>query len=165
MRQIVSMLFVFASLIAFQSLPAHAHGVEVGPLKIHHPWTRATPKGADVAGGFMSINNTGKTDDRLIGVTVNGIKRVEIHEMKIDQGMMQMRPLANGLVLPAGETTVLKPGGFHVMMMGLSTPFIEGDYIKATLIFEKAGPVDVEFAVEAQGAKPSPHDMTHTPQQ
>lgn len=142
--------------------PARAHGVEIGSLKIGHPWTRATPKGADVAGGFMSISNKGNTDDRLIAVTISGVRRVEIHEMTLDNGVMKMRPVADGLVLPAGKTTTLKPGSFHIMMMGLAAPFNEGDYIKGTLTFENAGTVDVEFAVEAQGSTPKQDDMKHT---
>lgn len=161
MRKIFSLWFAIAMTVLASQTPVLAHGVEIGSLKIGHPWTRATPKGADVAGGFMSIANTGSTDDRLIAVSVSGIKRVEIHEMSMDNGVMKMRPLADGLVLPAGKTIILKPGSFHVMMMGLSAPFIEGDYIKGTLTFEKAGTVDIEFAVEAQGANPKQDNIKH----
>ena len=162
MRKFFSFCLALTMAMVILQSPASAHGVEIGPLKIGHPWTRATPKGADVAGGFMSINNTGTSDDRLVALSVTGVKRVEIHEMSMDDGVMKMRPLANGLVLPAGQTTVLKPGSFHVMMMGLSAPFNEGDYIKGTLTFEKAGTVEVEFAVEAQGANPKQDHMKHT---
>lgn len=162
MRNYFSFCIALAIMVLVSHSPVLAHGVEIGTLKIGHPWTRATPKGADVAGGFMSINNTGETDDRLVAVSVAGVKKTEVHEMSMDNGMMKMRPLANGLVLPAGKTTVLKPGGFHVMMMGLSAPLIEGDYIKATLTFEKAGSVDIEFAVESQGANPKQDNMKHT---
>lgn len=162
MRSFFSFILALTTAIVMSQSPVLAHGVEVGTLKIGHPWTRATPKGADVAGGFMSITNTGSTDDRLIAVSVSGIKRVEIHEMSMHDGVMRMRPLVKGLVLPAGKTTVLKPGSFHIMMLGLSAPLNDGDYIKGTLTFEKAGTVDIEFAVEAQGANPKQDHMNHT---
>lgn len=158
-------LFHVLALITFTmptTSPVLAHGIEIGALKIHHPWTRATPKGADVAGGFMSIENTGKDDDRLIAVSVSGVKKTEIHEMSMNNGMMKMRPLSDGIVIPAGKTVLLKPGSFHVMMMGLNAPLMEGDYIKATLTFEKAGKVDIEFAVEAQGANLKQDELHHT---
>lgn len=149
-------------LVAFtQSGPSLAHGYELGSLKIHHPWTRATPKGADVAGGFMAIQNTGSADDRLIEIRVEGVKHTELHEMANANGMMTMRPLPNGIALPAGKTVELKPGGMHAMMMGLAAPLLEGDRIKATLQFDKAGAIDVEFSVEAQGKSINHSDMNH----
>ena len=158
-------LFVSAFILSFVlPAPSDAHGYELGSLKIHHPWTRATPKGADVAGGFITIQNQGTTDDRLAEIRVDGVKRTELHEMANTNGMMTMRPLKDGIVLPAGKTVELKPGGFHAMMMGLASPFLEGDRIKATLRFEKAGTIDIEFSVEAQGASAKHSDMNHTPQ-
>ncbi len=132
-----------------------AHGFKLGSLEIGHPWTRATPKGADVAGGFLKITNTGTADDRLVAVTVETIARIEIHEMKTENGVMSMRPLKDGLPIPAGETVELKPGSFHIMMMGLSQPFVEGTMVKGKIIFEKAGSADIEFKVEAVGANPA----------
>lgn len=164
MRKILSLTLALLTFVSLATPAANAHGFEIGSLKIHHPWTRATPKGADVAGGFMSIENTGKDDDRLIAITVTGVKHADIHEMAMANGMMTMRPLADGLAIPAGKTIVLKPGGFHVMMMGLNAPLNEGDYVKASLTFEKAGQVDIEFVVEAQGANLKQHEMNHTPQ-
>lgn len=162
MRKFFSLCLALAMTIIVLQSPVLAHGVEIGSLKIGHPWTRATPKGADVAGGFMTINNTGTTDDRLISISVSGVKRAEIHEMSMDNGMMKMRPLSNGLALPAGKKIELKPGSYHVMLIGLSDPFIEGDYIKATLSFEKAGTVEIEFVVEAQGANLKQQNTNHT---
>ena len=164
MRSFISILFSALVLtIASESL-SFAHGYELGALKIHHPWTRATPKGADVAGGFLTIQNNGAVDDRLVEITVDGVRRTELHEMANSNGMMTMRPLADGIVLPAGKTVELKPGGFHAMMMGLASPLLEGDRIKATLRFEKAGTIEIEFSVEAQGANLKHSDMNHAPQ-
>ena len=161
MRYYISILLSALIFAASPSL-SFAHGYELGSLKIHHPWTRATPKGADVAGGYMTIQNNGATDDRLIEIHVAGVKRTQLHEMATENGMMTMRPLNEGILLPAGKTVDLKPGGFHAMMMGLSSPLLEGDRIKATLRFEKAGTIEVEFSVEAQGSGATHSDMNHT---
>lgn len=136
---------------------AAAHDYEIGSLAIKHPWSRATPKGASVAGGYMTITNKGTTSDRLIGGTVEAAKRFEIHEMSVEGGVMKMRELPKGLEIAPGATVELKPGSYHVMMMNLSKPFTQGDKIKGSLTFEKAGKVDVEFAVEAVGGAPQGH--------
>jgi copper(I)-binding protein len=136
---------------------AYAHEFKAGSLVIDHPWSRATPKGASVAGGYMKITNTGTTPDRLIGGTVEAAKRFEIHEMSMEGGVMRMRELPKGLEIPAGATVELKPGSYHVMMMNLSRPLTKGDKVKGSLTFEKAGKVDVEFAVEAIGGAPQGH--------
>ena len=142
---------------------AFAHGYKLGDLDIHHPWTRATPSGAEVAGGYLDITNNGQTADRLIAVDVVGVHMAMIHEMATTDGVMTMRPLAAGLDIPAGATVSLKPGSFHIMMMGLKKPFAVGDVIQATLHFEKAGTIAVEFKVDAMGANPSAtHNHTET---
>ena len=150
----LSRLVALLSLVLVSSL-GFAHGFKVGSLEIGHPWTRATPKGADVAGGFLKITNNGTEDDRLVSVSVDGIQRVEIHEMKTENGVMSMRPLKDGLLIPAGATVELKPGSFHVMMFGLTQPFVEGSMVKGKITFEKAGSADLEFKVEPVGANPA----------
>ena len=148
--------FLFAAAFAVMTLaPAHAHDYSVGTLKIDHPWARATPKGANVGGGYLKITNTGATPDRLVGGVSAVSKRFEIHEMSMDNGVMKMRELAKGLEIKPGETVELKPGGYHVMFIGLNRPLVQGEKVKAVVQFEKAGKVDVEFAVEAIGAQTS----------
>lgn len=147
---IKSLLFVLALLFA---APAIAHDYKAGDLHIDHPWMRATPEGAKVAGGYMSIKNAGQSGDRLLGGSVDFAERVEIHEMAMVNDVMTMRPLAKGLELPAGKTIELKPGSYHVMFMGLKSRPLEGQKLKGTLQFERAGSVAVEFAVEAAGKK------------
>ncbi|SON56967.1 hypothetical protein HDIA_3426 [Hartmannibacter diazotrophicus] len=132
---------------------ASAHEFKVGDLELVHPWTRATPSGAKVAGGFVTIKNTGAASDRLIGGTVDFAEKVEVHEMSMDNGVMKMRQLESGLELPAGQETDLKPGGYHIMFTGLKRGLAEGETAKGTLVFEKAGSVDVEWAVESIGAR------------
>jgi copper(I)-binding protein len=140
--------------------PACAHDYKIGPLQIAHPWTRATPKGAPVAGGYMKITNTGTAPDRLIQGSSEVSDRFEVHEMSMEGGVMKMRPIAGGLEIKPGQTVELKPGGLHVMFVGLKSQLQPDQQIKGTLVFEKAGKVDVEYKVEALGAQaPGGHAM------
>ena len=144
-------------LLALVAGSASAHDFKLGSLVIDHPWSRATPKGAPVAGGYMKITNNGTTPDRLTGGTTDAAKRFEIHQMSMDGGVMKMRELPDGLEIPPGKTVELKPGSYHVMMMNLAKPFVKGDRVKASLIFEKAGKVDIEFTVDATGGSEHKH--------
>jgi copper(I)-binding protein len=127
----------------------------VGNLQIANPWTRATPKGSTVAGGYMVITNKGTAPDRLLGGSANVASRFEVHRMAMDNGVMIMRPVEGGLEIKPGESVELKPGSFHVMFMGLKQPLEKGQQVKGTLEFEKAGKVDIEYAVEPIGATPA----------
>lgn len=129
---------------------------KVGDLVVASPWTRATPGGAKIAGGYLKITNNGKVADRLVGAVSTGADRVEIHEMSMTGGVMKMRPLPDGLTIKPGETVELKPGGFHMMFMDIKQPLKQGDTLKATLTFEKAGTLDVSFNVNAIGATGEP---------
>jgi copper(I)-binding protein len=131
---------------------ATAHDYKLGPLEIAHPWTRATPKGATVAGGYLKVTNTGTAPDRLIGGSNAAAGRLEIHEMKLVDNVMQMRPLPAGLEIKPGQTVELKPGSYHLMFMQLKAPLEPGKSVKGTLVFEKAGTIEVEYTVEAIGA-------------
>jgi copper(I)-binding protein len=146
--------FLLAVLLAFAANAASAHEYKVGSIEIKHPWARATPKGAPVAGGYMTLINTGSTPDRLVGGTNANAEKFEMHEMKMDNGVMKMRPLPNGIEIKPGEKVELKPGAYHLMFVGVKTPFEKGKRVKGTLQFEKAGSVDVEYVVEAMGASP-----------
>jgi copper(I)-binding protein len=154
------------SLIAFVAVaiaagPALAHDYTAGALKIAHPWARATPKGAPVGGGYFAITNTGTTPDRLVGGSTDVSKGFEIHEMSMDNGVMKMRMLPNGVEIKPGETVTFKPSGYHIMFTGLKAPLTKGEHVDATLKFEKAGEVKVQFdvagigAMSADGAKPA----------
>ena len=124
----------------------------IGNLTIAAPWSRATPGGAKIAGGYLKITNNGTAPDRLVNAATSAAGKVEIHEMSMANGVMQMRPLNEGLPIKPGETVELKPGGFHMMFMDLTRPFKQGEAVKTTLQFEKAGKVDVMFNVGAIGA-------------
>jgi copper(I)-binding protein len=136
---------------------AQAHEYKLGSLEIDHPWTRATPKGAKVAGGYVKISNKGTVADRLTAAKFAIAPRVEIHEMAMSGGMMKMRQLKAGLEIKPGETVELKPGGYHIMFMNWTKPLERGQRIKGTLIFEKAGSIDVEFDVETMGTSTPAH--------
>jgi periplasmic copper chaperone A len=149
-----------ATLFVVSSGTVGAYDYKVGALEIDRPWSRAVPKGASVAAGYLTIKNTGTEPDRLVSGSTPVAGKFEIHEMSMDKGIMKMRPLSVGLEIKPGETVELKPGSIHIMMMGLKQPIEKGKPFKGSLVFEKAGPVDVDFAVEALGATPAPaHDM------
>ena len=155
----MKMPFIMSALVlAIAITGASAHDYKLGSLVIDHPWSRATPKGAPVAGGYMKITNTGSAPDRLVGGATDAAKRFEIHEMSTDGGVMRMRELPNGVEIPPGKTIELKPGSYHIMMMTLARPFVKGERVKASLMFEKAGTVSIEFAVDAAGGSPAAND-------
>jgi copper(I)-binding protein len=150
---------VIAGVLALSS-GAYAYDYKVGALEIDHPWSRAVPKGATVAAGYVTIRNTGTEPDRLMGGSTPVAGKFEVHEMSMDKGVMKMRPLPAGLEIKPGQTVELKPQSFHIMMTGLRQPIEKGKPFKGSLVFEKAGAVDVDFAVEGVGATPAAaHDM------
>jgi copper(I)-binding protein len=130
------------------ALPAHA----AGPISIENGWSRATAAAQTVGGGFMTIVNAGKTDDRLVSATSPVAAEVQIHDMKMEDGVMRMRQLADGLAVPAGARVELKPRSLHLMFMQLKAPLAAGQSFPVTLKFEKAGAVTTQFRVEAMGA-------------
>jgi hypothetical protein len=132
---------------------ALAQEYKAGPIRIDAPWMRATPTGAQVAGGYMKIRNTGKEADRLIGGSSPVAGKFEVHEMSMVGDVMKMRELPDGLEVKSGKSVELKPGSYHVMLMDLKQPLKEGDTVKGTLVFEKAGTVNVEFTVRGMGSK------------
>lgn len=156
-RLSVSVISILA--IAGLLLPvlARAHDYKLGALEIVQPWTRATPATAPSGGGFVTITNTGTTPDRLIAVRSAAADKTKIHEMKMEGNIMRMRELENGLEIAPGATVVLKPGGYHIMFMGLKAPFAKDAKVAATLVFEKAGSIDVELDVAAMGAGAPKH--------
>jgi uncharacterized protein YcnI len=129
-----------------------AQTFKVGTLVIEAPWARATPGGAQVGGGYMKITNTGKDADRLVGGSLPIAGEVEVHEMAMTGNVMKMRRLADGLEIKPGESVELKPGGNHLMFMGLRGGLKAGQPIKGTLVFQKAGTVEVEYRVAPIGA-------------
>lgn len=145
-----------AAALAFATLAAHAHEFKAGAITIGHPYARATAAGQPTGGGFMKLTNSGG-NDKLLSVSAGVSKSVELHEMKMEGDVMKMRQI-DGIELQAGKTVELKPGGYHVMFIGLKAPLKAGDKFPVKLKFEKAGDVTVEVNVEAPGAD---HSMKH----
>jgi hypothetical protein len=133
--------------------PAQATEVKAGDLVIKQAWSRATPGGAKVGGGYLTIENKGSTPDRLIGGSADVAGKVEVHEMAVNNGVMTMRPLNEGLTIAPGQTVKLAPGGSHLMLLDLKSPLKAGEKLPVTLDFEKAGKVKVMLDVEGVGAK------------
>jgi copper(I)-binding protein len=149
----VLQVFAFAALFAVLGAPGHAQEVKAGDLVITQPWSRATPGGAKIAGGFLTIENKGAAPDRLVSGAGDIAGKVEIHEMAMNNGVMTMRPLDKGLVIEPGKTVKLAPGGYHLMLMDLKQPFKQGDKVPVTLEFEKAGKVALSLDVQGVGAQ------------
>jgi hypothetical protein len=145
--------FVLLSLAPLLAGGAVAQDFQAGSLKIWHPWSRATPNGAKVAGGYLTVTNTGSEPDTLTGGTFDEAGGVELHSMSMEGGVMKMGPVDGGLVIKPGETVALKPGGYHLMFTGLKDPLKKGETVKGTLTFAKAGSVPVAFSVESLAAK------------
>ena len=150
------MLLMTASLAAAPSF-TFARDYKIGSIEIVQPWSRATPSTAPSAGGFLTLTNKGDVPDRLVAIESPAAQQTEIHEMKMEGAVMRMRALENGVALPPGQTVELKPGGYHVMFMGLKAPFVKDQKVSATLVFEKAGRIDIEFQVDALGATQPAH--------
>lgn len=152
-------IVVFAAMLLFASTHALlAHGFKAGDLEIGHPWSRATPAGAKVAAGYLTLKNNGSQPDRLVSIQSNVSEKAEIHEMAVDaKGVMTMRQVTDGVEIPAGGEVALKPGSYHIMFMGLKAPVKQGEKFSGTLTFEKAGTVTVEFAVDAMGGQSQDH--------
>lgn len=132
--------------------------IEAGDLTLSNAFTRATLPGAKVGGGYLKIANSSADPDRLIGGSTSAAERVEVHEMKMNGNVMQMRQLKDGLEIPAGGTAELTPGGLHLMLMNIVKPLKEGDMIPVTLEFAKAGKVEVQFMVGAANAASMEHN-------
>ena len=146
--------FAFAALAAtLFAAPARAEDVKAGDLVITQAWSRATPSGAKIAGGYLTIENKGTAADRLVGGAGDIAGKVEVHEMAMNNGVMTMRPLDKGLAIEPGKTVKLAPGGYHLMMMDLKGPLKQGDKVPVTLEFEKAGKVTLSLDVQGVGAQ------------
>jgi len=160
---LIRSLPLIAATMAMFVHPAAAHEYKAGDLTIENPWTRATPAGAKTAAGYARITNNGEAADRLVGGSAAGAERVEVHEMKMDNNVMRMRELEQGLEIKPGETVELKPGSYHLMMIGLNEGYKEGQTVEGTVTFKNAGTVNVAFPVLAIGETMdhAGHDHSH----
>lgn len=123
-------------------------------VTITDPWCRPAAAGAGAVGCYVTLQAT--TDDRLVAVATPAAERGEIHTMSMDDGVMRMRQLTDGLALSAGETVALKPGAEHLMLMSPTAAFDEGGEVSLTLTFESAPAQTVTAQIRS-----APHGMGH----
>ena len=143
--------------LAFVAAPVAAQDYRLKSLRIDHAFARATPPGARSGGVFLTVENTGRVPDRLLGVSSPVARTVELHDMTLHGGVMQMRAVSTVEVKP-GDKLELKPGGYHAMLSDLTQPLTVGDRFPLTLTFQHAGAIEVSVRVEAMGAKPTQAD-------
>jgi copper(I)-binding protein len=131
--------------------PAFAQQFKAGDITIDKPWSRATPKGAAVGVGYLVVHNHGATPDKLVGGSADFAGGVSVHETSMDNGIMRMREVPGGLEIPANGEVKLSPNGYHIMFTDLKQPLKKGESVKASLTFEHAGTIAVEFQVGGVG--------------
>lgn len=150
------------ALLAICATPLAAHFYAIGDLEITHPHAPTTPTRAKTGVGYMAITNNSETPDTLIAVKAEFANPM-LHrtEMKAND-VMTMPHQKDGIVIAPGDTVLLESGGYHIMFMGLSAPFVDGDLLKATLVFEHAGELDIEFKVLDHGAETKMEEMDHS---
>jgi copper(I)-binding protein len=140
MKTPVSIACLAAILASAQAMAA--------PVSVDGPWLRETAPGAKAGGGYALIRNAGKAEDRLLGGRTAIAASVDVHSMTMDGNIMRMRPVSGGLPIAPGGSVALKPGGYHLMLMGLKRPLKQGETVTITLRFAKAGELPVRFRVE-----------------
>jgi periplasmic copper chaperone A len=140
---------------------AVAHEYSAKGVTVAHPWARATPGGATVGVAFLEMKAARGQGDRLVSASSPAAGAVEIHNHVMEGGVAKMRRV-EAIAVPGGKSVVLKPSGYHLMLTDLKAPLKEGDLIKITLVFEKAGAIDLEATVEPIGAT-GPHGFTEQP--
>ena len=138
------------SALVLAALSVSADDFKAGAVTIGHSYARATAAGQTVGGSYFKLQNKGG-NDRLVAASAKVSASVEIHEMKMEGDVMRMRQV-DGIALPAGQTVELRPGGLHLMIIGLKAPLKAGDKFPMKLRFEKAGEVEVMVNVEAPAA-------------
>ncbi len=142
--------------------PAGAHEAASKGVTVAHPWVRANPGGSTLTAAFLELLASKESaGDKLLSVSTPAAGRAEIHTHIMDGDVMKMRRV-EVLEVKAGELRVLKPSGDHIMLLDLKAPLKEGDLVKLTLTFEKAGAIDIDATVEPPGAT-GPHGMSHQP--
>jgi copper(I)-binding protein len=145
-------------LVVLCATPLAAHETEAGALRVEHAWARATAGMAKVGAAYLTVTNDGAEMDRLIGATSSVAAKAELHSVVMQDNVMKMRQIEAIEVHP-GEPFVLRPGGVHVMLMGLKRPLKEGETFPLLLTFERSGPVEVTVVVHKAGSMG--HDMEH----
>lgn len=154
-------LFALAAPASAHEHDHGAHHATAQSIAITRAWARETAPGQVNGGGFLTITNNADQADRLVSASSPAAPTVQLHTMNMDGGIMRMRELPDGLAVPAKGVVELKPGGLHIMFIGLKAPFKPGQTVKLTLRFEKAGAVNVSLPVKPVGAMSGGMDMGH----
>ncbi len=154
-----ALILSIASLVAFTCYSASAHEYQKEGIKIDHPWARVTYSPTAPAAVFFDIINTGGEDDRLLSAETDRAQSTELHRTnRAADGRVTMTVHHEGIAAPAGETTSVEHGSYHVMLIGLGAPLKAGDVFGMSLTFEKAGEIDVEVKVEDRSSDAPVHD-------
>lgn len=156
-RRFVRGALMVVALLALSAGAGHARDVTAGPLTIVEPWARATVGTTRPGGAYLTITNNGDEADCLTGAESPVAERVELHRSSMEGGMMRMAPV-DAIAVPAGGKVMFAPSGYHLMLLGLKKPLVAGSKVPLTLVFEKAGRVVVDLAVEPLGGKGGPKD-------
>ncbi|WP_157959855.1 copper chaperone PCu(A)C [Devosia submarina] len=151
---------VIAAFLAFAPT-AQAHDFTAGTIFIDHPMIEEAPPNAPVIGGYVTLHNNGGTDDRLIQIESSAAEKVEIHKTTVTDGIARMQPLTEGLTIPAGDIVWLGDDGTHAMFVKPAKRYQVGDEVPATLVFEKAGRIDITFKVEERSLTDGPGHEGH----
>lgn len=138
--------------------PAAAHEFNVGTIEIGHPWSRSTPPSAPVASGYVKLTNTGSEADRLVQVTSAIAKRAEIHRSLVEDGVASMRPVEGGLAVEPGATVDFEAEKLHIMFIAPNRQLKDGEKFAATLVFENAGTIEVDFVVQRKAGEATTED-------
>ncbi len=149
---------MFKIIVAAAALLASSPALAAPGIAVDHPWIRATPPGAITAAGYMVLNNRGATADRLMGGATDAARNVTIHQTVVSQGVAKMSATPS-LAIGAGRAIAFKPGGYHLMLVGLKAPLTVGQVVKVTLTFERGGAMTVPFVVEQPAAPMGDHAM------
>jgi periplasmic copper chaperone A len=144
---------IVAAILVLMTGGARPADYTLGSLEIRSPWTRETPKGATIGGGYVEIKNNGTTPDKLLRGSVSVAARFQIHSTTIENGVSKMREVTDGIEIKPGETIKFEPGASHLMFVNLMQPLHQGDAVRGTLMFEHAGTIDIEYVVLGMGAK------------
>ena len=141
-------ILLLAGFAVFTAGTAYAHDYKLGPIAISHPWARPTAEGTKAGAAYLSLENTGSEPDSLVSVSSPAAGKTQIHQTTSEGGVMKMRGVEGGVDLAPRATVAFKPGGYHIMLLGLKQKLDEGQHIPLTLTFAKAGSIDVEVYVE-----------------
>lgn len=163
-RSFTAALAILTLLASASLLPeaANAHDYKAKSLVIDHPWVRPSLGRVPNSAAYMTIKNTGAQDDRLVAASTDAAQVVELHTHINDNGIMRMREVEGGIALPAGETVAFKPGGLHIMLIGLTQRLEKGGLLPMTLTFEKAGKIEIVAIIEMGAARGSHSGAQHS---